>query len=246
MTNRFMVSVAALALIAGTGVATAQGTRGEAGGSSMQHSAPAGNSAASKSDSSSGTSKSEQSEQKSSGAMKNDRAEDNVKGGSTSQRAEDRGKAGTTNQHAEDNMKSGNKAESRDSNMKAEGRDRDHDKNMKAEGRDSKSGTNAAESKSTTSQTTTGQAGAGAKLTTEQRTKITSVIRNEHVAPMNNVNFSISVGTRVPREGVTLHRLPSEVVSVYPEWRSYEYILVHDQIVVIDPGTYEIVAVLDT
>jgi Protein of unknown function (DUF1236) len=63
---------------------------------------------------------------------------------------------------------------------------------------------------------------------------------------MNNVNFSISVGTRVPREGVTLHRLPSEVVTIYPEWRSYEYVLVHNQIVVIDPGTYEIVAVLDT
>ena len=122
--------------------------------------------------------KSTQSEPKSPGAMKNDRAEDNVKGGSTSQRAEDRGKAGTTNQHADDNMKSGTKSEDRDSmkaegrddrdnNMKAEGRDRDRDNNMKAEGRDSKSGTNAAETKSTTerSQTTTGQAGAGAKLT---------------------------------------------------------------------------------
>jgi hypothetical protein len=269
MTNRFMVSVAALALIAGTGVAGAQGTKGEAGGSTMQHSAPAGNSA-SKSDSSTGAAKSEQgesshggmkstqSEQKSHGAMKNDRAEDNVKGGSTSQRAEDRGKAGSNNQRAEE--KSGNKSESRDNNMKAEGRDRDHDKNMKAEGRDrdrdsnmkaegrdSKSGTNAAETKSTTdrSQTTTGQAGAGAKLTSEQRTKITTVIRNERVAPVNNANFSISVGTRVPREGITLHRLPSEVVTIYPEWRSYEYILVHNQIVVIDPGTYEIVAVLE-
>ena len=55
----------------------------------------------------------------------------------------------------------------------------------------------AADSKS---QTTTGQAGAGAKLSTEQRTKITTVIRDQHVAPVNNVNFSISVGTRVPRD----------------------------------------------
>jgi hypothetical protein len=265
-----MVSVAALALIAGTGLANAQGMKGEAGGNAMQHSSPADNTAAPSKSESSGPAKSQasepkggmkstQSEPKSPGAMKNDRAEDNVKGGSTSQRAEDRGKAGTTNQHADDNMKSGTKSEDRDSmkaegrdrnrdnNMKAEGRDRDRDNNMKAEGRDSKSGTNAAETKSTTerSQTTTGQAGAGAKLTTDQRTKITTVFRSERIAPENNVNFSISVGTRVPREGVRFHPLPSEVVTIYPEWRGYEFIRVRDQILVIDPNTYEIVAILE-
>jgi hypothetical protein len=95
------------------------------------------------------------------------------------------------------------------------------------------------------STTTTGQAGAAAKLSTEQRTKITTVIRDQRVAPVNNVNFSINVGTRVPRSGVTFHPLPAEVVTVYPEWRGYEFILVRDQIVVIDPQTLEIVAVLD-
>ena len=92
---------------------------------------------------------------------------------------------------------------------------------------------------------TTGQAGAGAKLSTEQRTKITTVFRSEHVAPVNNVNFSISVGTRVPREGVSFRPLPAEVVTIYPEWRGYEFILVRNQILVVDPATYEIVAILD-
>ena len=82
---------------------------------------------------------------------------------------------------------------------------------------------------------TVGQAGAGAKLSTEQRTKITSVIREQHIAPVSNVNFSISVGTRVPRD-VTFHPLPAEVVTIYPEWRGYEFILVGDQLVVIDPS----------
>ena len=71
------------------------------------------------------------------------------------------------------------------------------------------------------------------------------MIKNEHVAPVNNVNFSISVGTRVPRD-VAFHPLPAEVVTIYPEWRGYDFILVRDQIVVIDPQTYEIVAVLDS
>jgi hypothetical protein len=35
------------------------------------------------------------------------------------------------------------------------------------------------------------------------------------------------------------------VVTIYPEWRGYQFILVHNQIVVIDPATYEIVAILD-
>jgi hypothetical protein len=252
MTNRFMVSVAALALIAGTaGFANAQGTSkepGGAGGAAMQHSAPSDTSAApSQSPSSTGTSKSEanepskagepskggmkstQTEQKP-GAMKNERAEDNnVKGGSTKERAEDRGKGANENQRAED--KSGNMKEGRDNNMKAEGRQ-------------DKSGASTAETKTERSQTT-GQAGAGAKLTTDQRTKITTVIRNEHAAPVTNVNFSIAVGTRVPREGVSFRPLPTEVVTIYPEWRGYEYILVRNQILVIDPGTYEIVAILD-
>jgi hypothetical protein len=104
-----------------------------------------------------------------------------------------------------------------------------------------------AESKGTAesrSQTTTGQAGAGAKLSTEQRTKITTVIRDQHVAPVNDVNFAITIGTRVPRE-VSFHPLPAEIVTYYPEWRGYEYFLVRDQIIVVDPRTFEIVAVLE-
>jgi hypothetical protein len=114
------------------------------------------------------------------------------------------------------------------------------------ENRQGQTGTNVqGQTGTSTSTQTTGQAGAGAKLSTEQRTQITSVIHEERVAPVNNVNFSISVGTRVPREGIEFHALPSRVVTIYPEWRSYKYILVRDEIVIIDPNTYEIVAVLN-
>ncbi len=261
MTNRFMISVAALALIAGTGMANAQSmgkeSGGAAGGSTMQHSAPADTSAGpAKSESAEpkgemkGGMKSSQTEQKSPGTMKNDRAEDAVKGGSTSQRAEDRAKGtetkgADTNKRAEDNMKNGTmKAEGRDNNMKAEGRE-GRDNNMKAEGRD-KNAPSAAENKSTTERSqTTGQAGAGAKLTTDQRTKISTVIKTQHVESVTHVNFSVSVGTRVPREGVRFHPLPAEVVTIYPEWRGYEFILVNGRIVIIEPGTYEIVAIID-
>jgi len=104
---------------------------------------------------------------------------------------------------------------------------------------------NNAESKGAADRSqTVGQAGAGAKLSSEQRTKITTVIRDQHIAPVTNVNFAISVGTRVPRD-VTFHPLPAEIVTIYPDWRGYEFILVRDQIVVVDPRTFEIVAVLN-
>jgi hypothetical protein len=34
-------------------------------------------------------------------------------------------------------------------------------------------------------------------------------------------------------------------VHIYPQWRGYDYFLVGDQIIVVDPRTHEIVAVLD-
>lgn len=88
-----------------------------------------------------------------------------------------------------------------------------------------------------------GASGARANLTTEQRTRITSVIKQQKVEKAN-VNISISVGTRVP-DTVRYYPLPAEVVTIYPRWRGFNYILVGSNILVIDPATREIVAVLD-
>jgi hypothetical protein len=88
-----------------------------------------------------------------------------------------------------------------------------------------------------------GSAAGSAKLSTEQRTKITSIIKQRKVEP-TKLNVSISVGTRVPAS-VHLYPLPVEVVAVYPAWRGYEYILVGDQIVVINPRSHEIVAIIE-
>jgi len=99
-------------------------------------------------------------------------------------------------------------------------------------------------SKSETSPTTTGQGAAAgsAKLTTEQRTKISSVIKEQKVERVN-LNVSVSVGTRIP-PSVHVHALPQQVIVIYPEWRGYDYILVGDEIVIISPRTHEIVAVI--
>jgi hypothetical protein len=107
---------------------------------------------------------------------------------------------------------------------------------------------NAAPDAAPKAATTTGQGSAAgaAKLSTEQRTKITTVFKSQKVERIepSKLNISISVGTRIPAT-VKYHPLPQEVIVIYPEWRGYDYILVGDQIVIIDPRSHEIVAVLE-
>jgi len=148
---------------------------------------------------------------------------------------------------ADDKASTQNRAMDKDKSM-------EHDKSgAAATGKSdlrSKSEENGASSKSsqTTNEqnrTTTGQGAAAgsAKLTTEQRTKISTVIREHKVEPAH-LNVSVSVGTRIPTS-VHVYPLPVEVISIYPEWRGYDYILVGDQIVIINPRTHEIVAIVE-
>lgn len=251
MINRLMISAATAALIAGTGLANAQGMGGHeggaAGGAGMQQSAPsapaASPSSGSASHEGSAGMKASQSEEK--GGTKNQRAQQEMKPGAAGEKS--MGEKSTGEKSAQENspgersksMSSQNDKGAAGKDMKAEGQERNG--NMKAEGRENST---TAGAKQEERSKTVGQAGAGAKLSTEQRTKITTVIRDQHVSPVTNVNFSISIGTRVPRD-VGFHPLPAEIVTYYPDWRGYEFFLVRDQIVVVDPRTLEIVAVLD-
>jgi hypothetical protein len=98
---------------------------------------------------------------------------------------------------------------------------------------------------------TTGQGAAGTRtnldvnLTPEKRTRIHEVIVKERNAPrVSSPNFNVSVGTRVPRT-VRFVALPQTIVEIEPAWRGFEYFMVGNEIVVVDPRSLEIVAVVD-
>jgi len=228
MLNRLMITAATAALIAGTGFANAQGMNREApsAGAGMQQSAP--------------------SSDRGSAATPTNRDSAPEQGTKSTQSEEKMQPKGGKTQQTQGDMKAGPKGENKgeksaqDTNMNNKGEKPNAMSSEKAEDRN---GSMKAESKGSDSKTV-GQAGAGAKLSGEQRTKISTVIRNQHVAPVTNVNFSISVGTRVPRD-VAFHPLPTEIVTIYPDWRGYEFILVNGQIIVVDPQSFEIVAVID-
>ena len=91
---------------------------------------------------------------------------------------------------------------------------------------------------------TQGQAAARANVSPEQRTKIRQSVHKMGNAPrVNKVNFTISVGTVVPRT-VRVVPLPAAVIAIEPTWRGYMFFLVGDEIIVVEPRSHRIVAVL--
>ncbi len=265
MLNRFMISVAAVALVAGTGLANAQGTMGRdsggAGGAQMQHSQPSGGATerggAMGRDSMShdkgtvgqagGAMKpGGAADEKSSGAMgksgATEKSDGMEKSGTMNKNAADE-KAGMKGEHAQ-GAQDKSKSMSSDSTTKSDSSK--SAKDMKAE--DNKAGGAAKTNNAATtdkSQTTTGTAPATASAPpAEKRSEISTAIKSTKIEETTNVNFNISVGTAIPAS-VHLHPLPPRIVEIYPEWRGYDVIFVHGQYVIIRPQTREIVYVIE-
>ena len=92
---------------------------------------------------------------------------------------------------------------------------------------------------------TTGSAPASrAEITGDHRTRIVEHKSAFRAGRLDTVPFAVTVGTAVPRS-VTLHAIPPTIVEVVPGWRSYRYVMVRDEILIIDPATMRIVAVVD-
>ena len=88
--------------------------------------------------------------------------------------------------------------------------------------------------------------GAGAELSTEQRTQVRQTILQSGNVPRvsrSEVNINISVGTVVPRS-VRLVSIPERIVTIRPAWRGFLYFVVDDEIIVVEPGSLKIVAVI--
>lgn len=112
--------------------------------------------------------------------------------------------------------------------------------------RNNKSNT-ASDSKSNAEGKTTGNAATAAKAAppAEKRTQISSAIKQEKVTAVTNVNFNVSVGTRIPGS-VHFYPVPAPVVAIYPEWRGYQFILVGSRYIIVEPETHEIVYIIES
>lgn len=226
MTKTRLLSTVAASILLGVGVASAQSpnTRAPERAPAAQQGAPAEKVAPPmragerKAPETTG-----QSPKESAGEMKGKPAERS--GGEMKAKPDERGGATT---------KSGaDKQGAADTKSKAE---------KKAEGSRMDKSTTERKSKTTTGQ---GAAAGSGKLSAEQRTKITAVIKRQKVRRIepSKLNVSIRVGVRVP-SSIRFYPLPAQVVTIYPQWRGYDYILVGNQILVLDPRSHEIIAIL--
>jgi hypothetical protein len=247
MTNRFMMSVAAAALIAGTGFANAQGTgtsRDAPSGSTVQQSAPSSERAAPSAAPANrdATESTKPESTKPSSGMKATQSEDKAApGGAKKMGAQDDTKAGAKpEKSAQDSNMKGEKSKSMSSETNEKGA---AGNNMKA---DSKTPTDTKAGSTNTENKTTGNAATSATAAppAEKQTQIASAIRSEKIEETTNVNFEINVGTRVPTS-VRFYPLPPRIVEIYPEWRGYEVIRVHGRYVIVRPQTHEIVYIIE-
>lgn len=103
----------------------------------------------------------------------------------------------------------------------------------------------SASDKASPSDSTASKAGTQprAQLSEQQQTRVRETVLKQRGNRVTKVTFSVTIGTRVPRS-VRLAPLPAAVIEIVPEYRTYHYVVVRDDIVFVDPVSYEIVYVL--
>jgi hypothetical protein len=82
-------------------------------------------------------------------------------------------------------------------------------------------------------------------VTTEQRTQITESFRSVNVQPLTNVTFNVSVGTVIPSTVTTLYDCPNTVERILTGLPECKYVVIRDQIVIVEPGSRRIVTVIE-
>jgi hypothetical protein len=258
MKKLLMATVATIALSAGGAWAAEPGAKAgaEMKGQAAGKAETTGSGAAAKSDADvkAGT------EMKPGGAPKA-KAESPAKSDAPKARSEMKGKSETTGAGSGSETKSGSGADVKGGpNSKSQTTGAGADSNKAAEPKaDSRNPTGAAgradqpsspnqggSSSSTTTATTGSNTGAAVSLTNEQKTKIRTSVLQAGSAPKierSQINFSLSVGTVVPRS-IRVVTVPATLVEIHPAWRGFRYFVVADEIIIVEPDTLKIVAVL--
>jgi hypothetical protein len=272
--NTLLAGVAALALVAGTGLASAQQSNehggamgGSKGGSpqageSMSHGGSSGMS---------GKSMQPQAQEKGNGTQAQER------GGGTQTQAQGKGNA-DANRSAQTGHEAGSNMGQRgnNSNARAERMNRGPNNNRQntAQQQRTLKGLQGNASKPTQGQNQQGanqpgnasnqaqqtpqnnqrgaEANGGAQarggnvqLSEQQRTQIRETVINGHNAPrVGHVDFDVRVGTVIPRGRIHIVPVPETLVRIEPRWRGFLYFVYEDEVVIVNPRTYHIVAVV--
>ncbi len=87
------------------------------------------------------------------------------------------------------------------------------------------------------------EGGSRLHISTRQRARLHDVLIRRRVEPAS-VDFPVRVGARIPNY-ITSYPLPEEVHEYLPDYEGYRYFVTNDEVVLVDPDTLEVVAVLE-
>jgi hypothetical protein len=84
-----------------------------------------------------------------------------------------------------------------------------------------------------------------AHFTNRQRVRMRDYYRGHrhHFRRVARVSWPIVIGGFVPRD-YTLYSIPDDFYGYVPGYEGYKYIVVGDQLIIVDPETWEIVAII--
>lgn len=83
-----------------------------------------------------------------------------------------------------------------------------------------------------------------ASLAPQKKKELHSAVAKLDVKPVTNVNFSVSVGTVIPRT-ISLRPVPTTIVEIVPQYRGYDFFVVRDELVIVEPRSHKIVDVIE-
>ena len=76
-------------------------------------------------------------------------------------------------------------------------------------------------------------------LSSDQKARLHAIVAGGNLYSVAHVNFASSVGTRIPRT-MRIYGVPQSIVDIVPQYRGFDYIVVKNDLLIIDPGTLEI------
>lgn len=87
--------------------------------------------------------------------------------------------------------------------------------------------------------------GTDVQLSDQQRTRIKQTVIDARNAPrVGHVDFDVRVGTAIPRAHFHVVPVPETLVRIEPRWRGFLYFVYEDEVVIVNPRDMRIVAVL--
>lgn len=234
-TTKLLTAVSAAALLGISSFALAQGTGGAAGSSGAGGGAGA-TGAAPSTQAPSGTGSSSMQNSPSGGSTSGERA----------QNRDSMSKDGMKNQaqQGKDMDKDGMKSDRAQQGMGKDSMGKDAQKSNQAQTPSDSKSQMSQDKDGAKSGSTVGAASSGSvNLTTEQRTTIRKEVLTTSAPRATNINFTVNVGTVVPST-VRVVEVPTTIIKIHPQWKGYRYFVYNDEIIIVEPRSLKIIAVL--